>query len=62
MEGNTKNELIEDVENFLHSEEWYQHRAIPYRRGYMLYGPPGTGKNQFCHGNCWTLAKRYLHT
>ncbi len=34
---------------FLHSFPWYQHRGIPFRRGYLLYGPPGTGKTSLIH-------------
>uniref|UniRef100_A0A7S3DDN4 Mitochondrial chaperone BCS1 n=1 Tax=Palpitomonas bilix TaxID=652834 RepID=A0A7S3DDN4_9EUKA len=36
--------VVDDVENFLDSEEWYAQHGVPYRRGYLLYGPPGTGK------------------
>jgi chaperone BCS1 len=36
--------LLDDVDGFLASREFYASRGIPYRRGYLLYGPPGTGK------------------
>lgn len=36
--------LVDDVKQFLDSQEWYDTRGIPYKRGYMLHGPPGTGK------------------
>jgi ATP-dependent 26S proteasome regulatory subunit len=39
-----KDEIKDDMEVFLNSEEWYLHRDIPYTRGYLLYGLPGTGK------------------
>jgi ATP-dependent 26S proteasome regulatory subunit len=39
-----KNEIKNDLELFLNSEEWYLHRDIPYTRGYLFYGLPGTGK------------------
>jgi hypothetical protein len=39
-----KDEIKDDMELFLNSEEWYLHRDIPYTRGYLLYGLPGTGK------------------
>lgn len=39
-----KDEIKNDMELFLNSEEWYLHRDIPYTRGYLLYGLPGTGK------------------
>ncbi|KNC77369.1 hypothetical protein SARC_10167 [Sphaeroforma arctica JP610] len=37
--------LYQDAREFMHSEEWYRDRGIPYRRGYLLYGPPGNGKS-----------------
>ncbi|KAF8636082.1 hypothetical protein AX17_003788 [Amanita inopinata Kibby_2008] len=36
--------IVQDVKDFLQTEEWYTRAGIPYRRGYLLYGPPGTGK------------------
>jgi len=39
--------LLDDVNNFVSSSEWYALRGIPYRRGYLLYGPPGCGKSSF---------------
>jgi chaperone BCS1 len=36
--------LVQDVKDFLQTENWYMRAGIPYRRGYLLYGPPGTGK------------------
>ena len=38
---------IQDIDNFLHNEEWYNRKSIPYTRGYLLYGPPGTGKSSW---------------
>lgn len=43
IEGNVKNELLEDITRFLSGEKWYICKGIPYRRGYLLYGPPGCG-------------------
>jgi SpoVK/Ycf46/Vps4 family AAA+-type ATPase len=39
-----KKEFIEDLINFLNSENYYNSKGIPYKRGYLLNGPPGTGK------------------
>lgn len=36
-----------DILTFKESQEWYNDRGIPYRRGYLLHGPPGTGKTSF---------------
>lgn len=37
--------MLEDVRNFIASEDWYIRTGVPYRRGYLLYGPPGNGKS-----------------
>jgi chaperone BCS1 len=39
--------VLEDIEDFILSEEWYTEMGIPYKRSYLLYGPPGTGKSSF---------------
>lgn len=36
--------IIKDIDRFQQSGDWYRHRGIPYRRGYLFDGPPGTGK------------------
>lgn len=43
-----KEEIIQDIENFQKSEEWYRERAIQYKRGYLLTGEPGNGKTSLC--------------
>ena len=40
-------DIVSDVEEFIHNPKWYTQRGIPYRRGYLLYGPPGCGKSSF---------------
>ena len=45
---------------FLNSEEWYQHRDIPYTRGYLFYGHPGTGKTSMIKGLS-LFSKRHIH-
>lgn len=37
--------ILEDVDQFLHSEKEYNRKGIPWHRGYILHGPPGTGKS-----------------
>lgn len=36
--------ILNDLEWFCQSTEWYADRGIPYRRAYLFCGPPGTGK------------------
>jgi len=37
-------DLIQEIERWRNSRNWYRDRAIPWKRGWLLYGPPGTGK------------------
>ena len=39
--------ILNDVQEFIDSPQWYRDRGIPYRRGYLLHGPPGCGKSSF---------------
>lgn len=39
-----KQQIQQDLTNFIERRQWYRDRHIPYRRGYRLIGPPGTGK------------------
>ena len=36
--------LINSIELWAKSEQWYKSKNIPWKRGWLLYGPPGTGK------------------
>jgi hypothetical protein len=36
--------LIEEIDLWIKSKDWYQSKNIPWKRGWLLYGPPGTGK------------------
>lgn len=44
MAPETKQLILNDVNKFITNREWYMHRSIPYKRGYLFYGPPGNGK------------------
>jgi mitochondrial chaperone BCS1 len=44
LTGDVRNELLQDVNKFFDSRQWYAELGIPWRRGYLLHGPPGTGK------------------
>lgn len=36
--------INKDIHQFKTSEDFYEEKGIPYKRGYLFYGPPGTGK------------------
>jgi chaperone BCS1 len=40
----TREELIEDMDEFLTNKDWYDKTSILYKRGYFLHGIPGNGK------------------
>lgn len=44
LQADVKKKIIEDLDEFMKSEKWYDESSIPYKRGYGFYGPPGTGK------------------
>lgn len=45
-----KDRLVQDIQMFRHSRDWYTMMGIPYRKGYLFYGPPGTGKTSLVTG------------
>ncbi|KAG5513909.1 hypothetical protein PMAC_000531 [Pneumocystis sp. 'macacae'] len=47
LDKGVKEQIIEDIKEFLNNEDWYSQRGIPYRRGYLFHGPPGNGKTSF---------------
>ncbi|KAF7324730.1 Mitochondrial chaperone BCS1 [Mycena kentingensis (nom. inval.)] len=49
LDPGVKELLVDDAKEFLSSKAWYNQRAIPYRRGYLLYGAPGSGKSSWIH-------------
>jgi len=55
-----KEEIKNDLQLFLNSEDWYKERDIPYTRGYLFYGYPGTGKTSMIKGMS-IYCKRHIH-
>jgi len=47
LDGQTAEQILNDVHDFLATQAWYLERGIPYRRGYLLHGPPGCGKSSY---------------
>ncbi|XP_058073831.1 AAA-ATPase ASD, mitochondrial-like [Magnolia sinica] len=45
MDPDMKQEIIEDLETFRESKDYYVKIGKAWKRGYLLYGPPGTGKS-----------------
>lgn len=45
MDPNKKQEIIDDLETFSKSKDYYAKIGKAWKRGYLLYGPPGTGKS-----------------
>ncbi|XP_066392076.1 AAA-ATPase At3g28610-like [Miscanthus floridulus] len=45
MEPAKKKEIMDDLDAFRSSRDFYQRTGKPWKRGYLLYGPPGTGKS-----------------
>jgi len=41
---NLGQKVLEDLQSFFISKEWYTQMGIPWRRGYLLHGVPGGGK------------------
>ena len=39
-----KEEYLNKLDFFIHNQNWYNKKGIPYHLGVLLHGPPGTGK------------------
>ena len=52
--------IVEDMDDFLASEEWYTDRDVPYTRRYLFYGTPGTGKSSAIKALAGR-SKRHIH-
>ena len=44
LDNKEKNKLLNDINDFIDSENDYLHYGIPYKRTYLFEGKPGTGK------------------
>ncbi len=60
LQNSLKDEIRDDFQRFINSEEWYNSLDIPFNRGYLFYGKPGTGKTSFIRGISLHF-KRHIH-
>ncbi len=44
LAGDGRERIVEDLQNFMKTEERYISLGFPWHHGYLLEGPPGTGK------------------
>ncbi|CAK8535013.1 unnamed protein product [Lathyrus sativus] len=49
-------EIVNDLDKFVRSREFYRRTGKAWKRGYLLYGPPGTGKSSLI-----AAMANYLH-
>ena len=49
LDGDLRERLLADIDQFFGRRQWYAELGIPWRRGYLLYGPPGTGKTSLAY-------------
>lgn len=40
-----KEDLLDDVKEFVSEKLFYREKGVPFRRGWLLYGVPGSGKS-----------------
>lgn len=50
-----KQNIIDQLDHFYSSEEWYESKGVPYKKTYILHGEPGTGKTSIISG----IASKY---
>ncbi len=60
LQNSLKDEIRDDFQRFINSEDWYNSLDIPFNRGYLFYGKPGTGKTSFIRGISLHF-KRHIH-
>jgi len=52
MSSEAKQGLLDSIDKFISSEEWYVKHGIPYQLGILLYGVAGSGKTSLIKSIC----------
>ncbi len=60
LQNKLKDDIRDDFQRFINSEDWYNSLDIPFNRGYLFYGRPGTGKTSLIRGLSLNF-KRHIH-
>lgn len=55
-------DVINDINKFLESRDWYDNFGVPWRRGFLLYGEPGNGKTSIIESVAGILGKNIYYT
>lgn len=48
IDSELKSMLMNDIDSFKSSKDWYLETSIPYKRTYAFHGGPGNGKTSIC--------------
>ena len=61
LQGNLKQEILDDLEQFFASRSLYEEHDVPWKRGILFVGPAGNGKTHTVKALINTLAQPCLY-